>query len=250
MSPPRDALGWRRKFAVLVPSTNTIVQPEFDAMRPVGVTNHVSRIRIPNIALHSNEDFARLIELIALAQDDAIDSVMSCEPDQLVMGISVETFWQGREASARLKAQLLAKTGLLVTMGSEACCAALDVFKAKRIAVLTPYQPIGDQNVVRFFEESGYQVRRIRGLRCASPVATAQVDAATLTSEVMALDGDDIDAVVQLGTNLAMVQVAALAEQTLGKPVLAVNAALYWHALRSGGIDDQRSGFGRLLERH
>ena len=33
-----DALGWRQKFAVLVPSTNTSVQPEFDAMRPPGVT--------------------------------------------------------------------------------------------------------------------------------------------------------------------------------------------------------------------
>jgi maleate isomerase len=38
-----------KKFAVLIPSTNTSVQPEFDDMRPVGVTNHISRIRIPNI---------------------------------------------------------------------------------------------------------------------------------------------------------------------------------------------------------
>ena len=29
-----DAFGWRKKFAVLVPSTNTAVQPEFDEMRP------------------------------------------------------------------------------------------------------------------------------------------------------------------------------------------------------------------------
>ena len=40
-----DSLGFRKKFAVLIPSTNTSVQPEFDAMRPVGVTNHISRIR-------------------------------------------------------------------------------------------------------------------------------------------------------------------------------------------------------------
>ena len=38
-----DALGYRRKFAVVAPSTNTIVQPEFDAMAPHGVTNHFSR---------------------------------------------------------------------------------------------------------------------------------------------------------------------------------------------------------------
>ena len=43
-----DVLGWRRKFGVMAPSTNTIVQPDFDDMRPVGVTNHYSRIFTPN----------------------------------------------------------------------------------------------------------------------------------------------------------------------------------------------------------
>jgi hypothetical protein len=40
----RDVLGWRRKFGVIGPSTNTIVQPDFEMMRPVGVTNRYSRI--------------------------------------------------------------------------------------------------------------------------------------------------------------------------------------------------------------
>jgi maleate isomerase len=39
-----DVLGWRKKFGVMAPSTNTIVQPDFDDMRPMGVTNHYSRI--------------------------------------------------------------------------------------------------------------------------------------------------------------------------------------------------------------
>jgi len=29
-----DTLGWRMKFGVLVPSTNTTVQPEYDVLRP------------------------------------------------------------------------------------------------------------------------------------------------------------------------------------------------------------------------
>jgi maleate isomerase len=39
----RNVLGWRCKFGVLGPSTNTIVQPDFEMMRPPGVTNHYSR---------------------------------------------------------------------------------------------------------------------------------------------------------------------------------------------------------------
>jgi maleate isomerase len=42
-----DVLGWRCRFGVMGPSTNTVVQPDFDAMRPAGVTNHYSRIFTP-----------------------------------------------------------------------------------------------------------------------------------------------------------------------------------------------------------
>ena len=63
-----------------------------------------------------------------------------------------------------------------------------------------------------------------------------------------ALDGDDVDALVQVGTNLSMTRLAAAAEMYLGKPVIAINTATYWNALRQNGIADQVSGFGRLME--
>jgi maleate isomerase len=245
-----DTLGWRRKFAVLVPSTNTVVQPEFDGMRPQGVTNHISRIRIPNLPLASDADFRRLVELIAAAQLEAVDSALSCEPDHVVLGISVETFWGGREASRRLKQELEEHTGLEVTMGAEACDAAFARLGVKRVALLTPYFPVGDENVKRFFEESGYRVARIKGLKCASPVQIAHVPAETLRATVGELDGDDVDAVIQVGTNLAMAQLAAQMEAERGKPVLAINACIYWHALRKNGIADRVPGWGSLLERH
>jgi maleate isomerase len=250
MAPTRDSLGWRKKFGVIIPSTNTSVQPEFDAMSPPGVTNHTSRIRIPNIALNNDEDFSRLIALIDAAQDEAVESIMSCEPDRLVLGISAETFWDGLQASRALRAKLEAATGLPVSMGSDACSAAFAALGIRKIAVVTPYHPVGDKNVARFFEESGYEVRRIKGLRCASPVAIAHTSERELMDSLRELDGDDIDALVQVGTNLAMARLAAQAEVWFAKPVIAINTAIYWHALRDSGIADKVSGFGRLLEQH
>src|SRR5690348_14202867 len=170
-----DALGWRKKFAVLVPSTNTSVQPEFDGMRPAGVTNHISRIRIPNMPLQSNDDFKKLIELIVVAQMEAVDSAMSMEPDRLVLGISAESFWDGYSAAKKLKKDLEDYTKLDVSMGSDAAEGALNLYGVKRIGVITPYFPVGDQNVVRFFEEGGFKVAKIVGLKCESPVAIAHV---------------------------------------------------------------------------
>lgn len=245
-----DSLAWRQKFAVLIPSTNTSVQPEFDDMRPAGVTNHISRIRIPNIPLLNDEDFSRLIDLIAAAQDEAVDSAMSCEPDRLVLGISAETFWDGLAASRKLKAYLEDRTKLPVSMGSEACEAAFKVLGMKKIAVVTPYQEIGDRNVVRFFEEAGFEVKRVKGLKCESPVKIAHVSETRLAEALRELDGDDIDGLVQVGTNLSMARLAGHAETWLKKPVVAINTAIYWNALRDAGITDRLSGFGSLLERY
>ncbi len=245
-----DALGYRKKFGVLIPSTNTSVQPEFDSMSPVGVTNHISRIRIPNIALENDADFERLITLIADAQIEAVDSVMSCEPDVLVLGISAETFWDGYAASKRLKKELEDHTKLPVAMGSDACQAALGLLDAKRIGVITPYQPVGDRNVVRFFEEAGFEVPLITGLKCQSPVAIAHVGEAQLRQAAFDVSGEGVDAIVQVGTNLAMAALAPKVERELGKPVIAINTAIYWDALRRNGITDQIKGFGPLLESH
>lgn len=245
-----DSLGWRQKFAVLVPSTNTSVQPEFDAMRPPGVTNHISRIQIPNMALNNDADFRELIRLIQAAQMVAVDNVMSCQPDRLVLGISAETFWDGLEASRVLRKQLEDHTALPVSMGSDACQAALSLFGAKRLGVVTPYQPVGDRNVERFFSESGYQVMHITGLKSESPVHIAHVSESRLAEAIRRVDGDDVDAIVQVGTNLAMARLAGFAETWLGKPVIAINTAIYWEALRASGINDKIDGWGSLLAKH
>ena len=102
-----DLLGWRKKFGVVTPSTNTIVQPEYDDMRPSGVTNHVARMYIPDDPVESDDDFNELIRRIDAALEDAVKSVMTCRPDHLVLGISSESIWGGGlEPSRRILARI------------------------------------------------------------------------------------------------------------------------------------------------
>ncbi|MBV8841069.1 MAG: arylmalonate decarboxylase, partial [Alphaproteobacteria bacterium] len=78
----------------------------------------------------------------------------------------------------------------------------------------------------------------------------AEVPPEVLRERLIELNGsgNDVDALVQVGTNLSMVRLAAAAELWLGKPVIAINTATYWHALRQNKIDDKIAGLGRLLE--
>jgi maleate isomerase len=116
--------------------------------------------------------------------------------------------------------------------------------------VITPYQPIGDRNVVRFFNDLDVDVVRIKGLRCPTAVSIAHVSEDELRAALREVDGPEVDAIVQCGTNLSMLALADEAERWLGKPVIAINAATWWLALRSCGIADRVPGVGRLLREH
>jgi len=245
-----DALGWRRKFGVLAPSTNTIVQPDFAAMSVPGVTAHLARIHIRDQNMDGDEGMRRLLEQIRAEIGAACERVLTCEPQAMVMGMSAETFWGGVEGHRSFVEHIHRITALPVATGAEACRQALQRYEARRIAVLTPYQPVGDANVHRFFTELGFDVVAVHGLRCPTAVSIAHVDENTLRKALVELDRPDVDAIVQCGTNLSMVRLADEAERRLGKPVIAINAATWWLALRSNGIHDTLTGVGRLLREH
>jgi maleate isomerase len=247
-----DSLAPRGKFGVLAPSTNTSVQPEFEAMRPWGITHHHSRLVIPDSKVSDDRSFMRMMDAIRAALFPALEAVMTCHPDLVVLGMSAETFWDGLEGSKQLQRRLdkVARCG--VVMGSDACRAALRSYGRgiRRLGVITPYMPVGDRQVRRFFTESGFEVVNLLGLRCRSPVLIAHESKKTLRDAITQVNRGKVDAIVQVGTNLAMAQVAALAEFWLDKPVIAINTATYWYALRQYGIKERPQGWGSLLAEH
>jgi maleate isomerase len=246
-----DSLGFRKKFGVVAPSTNTSVQPEYDAMQPHGVTNHFSRIVIPDTPVTDDKSFMVMLNNIRAATLDAVDSVATCSPDHVILAMSAEAFWDGSKGAAALQRTIekRAKTG--VTLGSSACRAALKQYgRIRRIGVITPYMPVADKQVRKYFTDIGLEVVNLVGLRCASPMLIAHVGKKALRDAVIRVDRGKVDAVVQVGTNLAMAEVAAMAEFWLDKPVIAINTATYWYALRQNGIKDKVYGWGSLLAEH
>jgi maleate isomerase len=243
-----DHLGYRKKLGALGPSTNTIVQPDFDDLRPVGVTNHYSRIAIPNNPVNDNKSFLKLVDNINKATVEAVDVLRSCEMDYMVMGMSAATFWNGRKGAADYLKMMEDRAQVGVSCGSFATEAALNVYKAKHIAFLSPYFEVANEQVKRFYEDCGFTVARDVCLRRPSPVQIAHSTDEMCRQAIRQLDGDDVDAIVQVGTNLSMIRLAAAAELFLGKPVIAINTATYWHALRACGVNDKKAGFGSLME--
>ncbi|MBT5216601.1 MAG: arylmalonate decarboxylase [Gammaproteobacteria bacterium] len=246
-----DILGWRGLFGVLGPSTNTVVQPEFDDMRPDGVTNHYSRILTPDAEAVSNESFLNATLVIANNVLDAVDSVMTCSPSYLVMGMSAITFYGGAKGADDFQRQVENRSNLSVSIGSHATSEALKQFGGvKKIGFLSPYFPAANEQVRRYFEEVGFDVVTDVCLECPSWTQIAQVPTSVIHQQMKEINNKGVDALVQVGTNLPMARLAAEFETEFDKPVIAINTATYWHALRANNMHDQIEGFGSLMSQH
>jgi maleate isomerase len=248
-----DSLGWRMKMGVITPSTNTVVQPELEAMRPPGVTNHIFRLALTNPSMGTPADFERMVQQVDAGLDQSVAQAMTCEPDHLILACSIESIWGtgkgGPSVGERIRQR--AGDGIKVTQAPEAMKGALDAFGVKgKVSVLTPYQPTADVFTRAMVEGAGYQVGKIKNLGLGRSNTIAKIDFDEVRKALREIDGDDIGAFIQLGAALPMMHVATEAEKWLGKPVIALNTALYWHALRTNGIDDKVYDCGRLLSEH
>lgn len=245
-----NIVGPRAVFGVIVPSTNTVVEHDYWRAGVPGVAFRAGSMYIPNPVMGDDNDFQALLGQIRAGIDTAVRDALTAEPDRLVMGMSAETFWGGVEGNAAFEQRLRDRSGLPVTTGASSCRAALDTLGCQRIAVFSPYQPIADREVGRFFTESGFDVLAITGLRCPTAMDIARVGTERLDEVVKELDSPEVQAIVQVGTNLSFVAQADRLERELGKPVIAINAATLWHALREHGLSDRLDGAGSLLRDH
>src|SRR5207248_1684197 len=100
---------------------------------------------------------------------DAVRSVMTCLPDYLVMGMSAVTFYGGARGADQFQSKVETAAGVGASIGSHACTAALKAYGGvKRIAFLSPYYPVANEQVARYFTDSGFEVARDLCLECKS----------------------------------------------------------------------------------
>ena len=248
----------RAQIGVVIPSTNTGVEYDLQKFAIDGVTWHPSRfwIELRNWADEQEATgegvdsvFERFLEIMRGEIPMALRNVISAKVSHIMLGMSAETFWGGLEGSQLFEQGIREHIGDLgLTTGADATRKALSAFGAKTLSVITPYPPVGDDNVRQFFSEIGFEVKNICGLNCASATAIAETPIAAVLDAVRQVDGDDVDAIIQCGTNLSTIDLFPTLEHTLEKPLIPINVATIWHALRSCGIDDKVTGKGRLME--
>lgn len=128
-----------------------------------------------------------------------------------------------------------------------AAFAAFDAFKAKRIAVVTPYSRAVNEQVRRYITGHGYSVPIFASFNEDNDNVVSRISPDSIRRAILQVGRrDDVDMVFLSCTSLRLAESAAGIEAELGKPVTSSNHALAWHCLRLAGIEDRLPQFGRL----
>ena len=223
-----------RRLGVLVPSSNTVVEPATAKLLPEdgSVTMHVSRLRVVSIASDDG----------SLAQFSADKVVAAAE---LLADAEVETIlWNGTAASwlgfgwdEEIISKIEAKTGIRATTSILAINRELERLSARRVGLVTPYVESVEQRIIANYRAIGIEVARSVRRDLTSNTAFGRIDPLDIADMVRLAAVAPVDAILILCTNLAGASIAPALSRELSAPVLdsvrvAVSHSL---ALLSGG---------------
>ena len=237
-----SAYGFRGKIGLIVPSTNTVNEPEFNMMAPRGVSIHGARIMLLGKA--TTESYVKM----AAETERAAAELATAEVDVIAWGCTSGSFVVPRQ---EIEAKMEKASGIPSVTTSSAVLAALKTIGAKRIALGTPYVDFVNQEEIRYLEEAGFEVVSMYGLQLGETQeerrGIGRVPPESLSRFVRFIDRPEADCVFLSCTNLATVPMIAELEAEIGKPVVSSNQATFWRSIRMIGLNDRPEGFGSLL---
>jgi maleate isomerase len=253
-----DVRSFRRKFGLVIPTTNTSMEHELwsiifknqglGGLRGVGL--HTSNVITPQPKLQTEADLMEYKRQFLGGLKAAVDAALLAQPEYMIMGMSLEHILAGIEQVRAPVVEIEAYSGLSWATWHDAIQAALGRYGAKRIGILTPFDRNGNASATQMFEELGFEVVSSVGFSCANALHIAHVpdwakEKAIL--ELLANDENELDAVVQCGTNMSLIDVTEKLEPVLGIPILGINVVTFWYALRENGFQGALMGAGRLF---
>lgn len=243
-----DILATRAKIAVVVPATNTTVQPEYELLRLPGVTNHVTRMLLPPRPADDMDSYRKALATEEGKLLEALDLVLPCEPHVVAHGHSIHSFRGTVEHAQSEMRRLEAYCERPFITPSIAVLRGLEAFgRPARLGIVTPYWGPAGEVIANFFVSAGYAAPRIINLEASGPTNVAKIPLERLHAAFDTLAAEGVDAFVHVGTALPVTAITAAIERKHARPLIGVNIATYWAALRAIGIVDRITGFGRLV---
>jgi maleate isomerase len=228
------------RIGLLVPSSNSTVEPELYRLLPESVTLHVARLFLTRIDPDS---------VLGMVEDLEAQSrnLASADVDVIVLGATAPSFLNGLGYDRELIARIEAATGKPATTTSTALIEALAHLGVTRIVFGSAYDETVNAIARGFLEANGLEILAHRGLGLVDNLVVGRLDGSSAYELVREIDRPDAEAVVLACTNWRTMEVIERLERELGKPVLSTTQVTAWAALRMVGGIEGIEGYGCLL---
>ena len=237
----------RKRIGVLVPATNTTVEPDFHRVAPAGVTIHSQRLWLTN----ADTGQEGMDEMNAQLEEGARHLAQGAVEIVTMVG-TTNSFYRDLEWSNEMERIMSRGAGGLPAVAtSPSVVRALNYFGAKKISVATPYPDWNNQRLKAYFESAGFEVLNVEGEPWASKAGAQGVndqDPEVIVDFASRVCRPEADALFCPCTAWRSMEAAAELEQRLGKPVVTAVQATAWRTFRTAGITQSISGNGSLLE--
>lgn len=238
----------RARFGVLVPFTNTNLEPDMAMMRPDGVSLHF--VRLGGYDQDEIPDAEQMHGLGAAELDEPLRLLQGVRPDVILYGCTSATLTHGPDFDRRLAEQIRQESGAETVTAAGALTHALNTLGAKRIGFASPYVAGINDMAIRFLAETGIDtVARSEVDGVLDNYGQGNLEPQAVFDLGLAADHPEADAIVLSCTDMRSVEIIDRLERAVGKPVVTSNQAMMFQAMQLVGINDPLKDYGQLLDR-
>jgi len=208
------------KVGLIVPSSNTVMEPDFHRELGACCVTSTSRIYL--------EEVTRDAEQVMIDEElpKAVRLIKTTEPHVIVFGCTSAGSLGGLESDAAIARRIEQLSGVhsLTVVGS--VVQQLKAIRPRSVAVFTPYKEDLTLSVAQCVVEAGYELRKTAGMGILANRDIGRVSPDEIVDFVETrIDDADVDCIFLSCTNWQAIDAIARLEARFRLPVISSNQA-------------------------
>ncbi len=229
-----------RRIGLILPSSNTTMEPEFNRIMSRYATIHSARIRLRNVTTSQ-------LEAMEKEAEDASSELCDAGVDLICFGCTSGSLFRGIGHDKEIVRRIESETRIPAMATAGAVVEALDALGMKELSVATPYTREIELLERRFLTDSGFKILSVGSLGLSGNLDIGSQPPEVAYALAKKVHTDASDGVFISCTNFRTIEVVGRLETELRKPVVSSNTASAWKALHVMGVRGSLPSYGRLL---
>ena len=236
------------KIGVLVPYTNTNLEPDMMRLAPSGTTMHFARLGDYDIDEVPDSD--QMAGLGAADISETLRLISGVRPCAVLYGCTSATLTHGVGFDRDLAEQIKTRAGAISITAAGALITALNALGITKVGFASPYVGQVNTDAAAFLAEAGIETVKCHDIgRSLSNYGQGELTPDEVCELAIAADHPDAGAIVLSCTDMRGVEVIERVEAHTGKPVVTSNQAMVFALMQALGLPREGHHPGALFSR-